>query len=234
MNQAADIMREHFQQDFIDLRNVRSAAHRVPERALDRGEGRFRIRALVVCLQEFLAVHDEVAEESVPSLGWRSGFRVALERNERLRALADRQFQVRVGAIRLVAHDAEHVELLRGLRDKRHEIRRVLRVSFRHLNGRDHVGFDAADCVDLNPIVFSARPFRPVLFLLPQPDKLRAGKARGVDGKVGFYRTERDCRTNNQVADDRRDRLGFKATEQRVVMRRLGDESLALRIANRS
>jgi hypothetical protein len=34
MNQATDIVSEHFQQDFVDLRSVRSAAHQIPEDAL--------------------------------------------------------------------------------------------------------------------------------------------------------------------------------------------------------
>ena len=77
MNQASDIVSEHLQQDFVDLRNMPSAAHRIPEHALDRGECGFRIRPLVIRLQEFFAVHNEVAEESVPRFGRRGSLCVA-------------------------------------------------------------------------------------------------------------------------------------------------------------
>jgi hypothetical protein len=66
MNQAADIMSEHLQQDFVDLRYPRLAAHRVTEYALDGRERSLDIRALVISLQKLFAVQDEMREQLVP------------------------------------------------------------------------------------------------------------------------------------------------------------------------
>ena len=98
-NQAANIVSEHLQQDFVDLCNACSAAHRVPEHALDSGEGRLRVRPLVVRLQEFFAMQDEETKELIPSLGRRRADRIALERDERFCTFTDGQFEIRVGAI---------------------------------------------------------------------------------------------------------------------------------------
>src|ERR1039458_5959240 len=78
MNQATDIVSEHLQQDFVDLRYSRLAAHRISEHALDGRERRLDIRPLVICLQKLFAVQNEVGEQLVPRLRWRRADRVAV------------------------------------------------------------------------------------------------------------------------------------------------------------
>lgn len=230
MNQATDIMREHFQQDFVDLRNSRLAANGIAEHALDRRERSLDIRPFVIRLQKLLAMQNELSEQPIPSLRWRRALRVALERNEGFRALADRQFQVCIGTVRLVAEYARDVELLHCFRDERSKERRVLGIPFGHLYRRDDVSFHSADRMNLNPIMFAAHFLRAVLFLLPESDKLCAGKSRGVDREVGFHRAQWNCRSNDQVVNDRRDSFGFETAEKRIVVWGVGDESLALGI----
>jgi hypothetical protein len=65
MNQATDIVSEHLQQNFVDLRYSRFAAHGVPEHSLDGRERGFDIRPLVICLQKLFAVQDEILEQFV-------------------------------------------------------------------------------------------------------------------------------------------------------------------------
>ena len=129
MNQATDIVREHFQQDFVYLRDSRLAAHRVPEYALDRGERRLDIRPLVIRLQKLFAVQDEIRKQFVPRPRWRRSDRIALKRDERLSALTDRQFQIRVGTVRLVAEYSRDIELIHRFRNERRKERSILRVA---------------------------------------------------------------------------------------------------------
>jgi hypothetical protein len=55
MNQTSNIVGEHLEQDFVDLRYCCLAAHGIAEYPLDCGERGFDIRALVLFAQKFLA-----------------------------------------------------------------------------------------------------------------------------------------------------------------------------------
>ena len=56
MNQTDDIMRQHLQQHFVDLRNFRLASDEVSELALHRGERGFHVAALVIVSEKFIAL----------------------------------------------------------------------------------------------------------------------------------------------------------------------------------
>lgn len=52
MNHAHDIVSEHLQQQFVDLRDGCSAPHEIPKLPFHRGERGLNVAALVVCLQK--------------------------------------------------------------------------------------------------------------------------------------------------------------------------------------
>jgi hypothetical protein len=207
MNQATDIVRQRFQHHFIDLRSQRLATHRIAKHAFDRREGRFDVRALVIRRQEFFAVQDEVSEQPIPCLRRRSAVRQVLERNERFRALVHAQFEVGVGTVGLIAQYAGDVEVIRGLADQRREKRRIVCVLLGRFNGRDDVGFHAADSVNLNPIVLATNFVCPVFFFLPEADQLRAGEVGRINRKLSFHRLEWSRGASHQDFDNRRNRL---------------------------
>jgi hypothetical protein len=138
---------EYLQQHFVDLCGQRPTPHGIAKYSLNSRERRFGIGPLVIDVQKFLTMHHEVSEKPIPRLRFRSRDRIALERYERLRPFQYSQFQIRVGTICFVSHNARNIELVCRLRNQGSEIRRILSIFFRRFDCSDYVGFRAVKLV---------------------------------------------------------------------------------------
>jgi len=112
VNQADDVMAQHFQQDFVRLRDFRLGAHASRELALDGREHRFRVAALVILLQELGAVHLEVVKQAIPEGRIRIAIVRGLERHEWRGVQHRDRLEVVTRCVGLVRDNLLHVEVL--------------------------------------------------------------------------------------------------------------------------
>lgn len=163
VNETDDIMREQFQEHFVDLSNVRAAADRVSEFPLYRGERGFYVAAFVVVGQKFLALEIVVVEQLVPCriLHARLHLGIIAERDEGRDAhLVDMRDHIAT-AVRFVGGDFDHIEVLRGLLKQGLELGDVVAVAVGYGRGSDDMRLDADHRVNLD--VVAHIDFVPVL-----------------------------------------------------------------------
>ena len=73
--------------NLIELRLLVLRPHRPAEVALDSREGRLRVRALVIPIEEVVSVSVEIVPEALPRLAFPSGRGVELERGDQRQLL---------------------------------------------------------------------------------------------------------------------------------------------------
>ena len=118
MNNADEVMTEHFQQGFVALGNRRLTADGVAELPLDSGEGRFDVRPLVVLSDKFIPVELKKMEQAIPGRRF-SKFGVRLERHKWCGPKRFNQVEVELRPVRFVGADSLDVEVARRLGDER-------------------------------------------------------------------------------------------------------------------
>src|SRR3990167_7071263 len=226
VDQHHEIVAEHLRQRLIDLGRLGLAAERVAKLSLDHAERALDVRPLVVVGDEFLAAIEEVTEHlapcataprpTVPAL---PGVR-ALERDERRPAVASNRVGVDDCSVPLIGRDFSDGEGLgRGV-DQRGKLRAIVRVGTVNLNGRDHVGLDAAHDVRLDPRVLTTG--RTVLVIKPR-FKTAGREPGGIDCEVNLDRLERTAALRNQREKDGREIWIFECVQYRVMARQFAD-----------
>jgi len=119
----------------------------------------------VVVLHELITVKLEVVEHLLPDSRTASSYSsVFLERNVCLAAFVGYCLEIEPRGIGHIRRDLIDRESLRGLSDKRPELRGVVAMGISDCHGCDHVGFYACAKVSLNPLVlFLLAVFRSMI-----------------------------------------------------------------------
>ena len=227
VNQDNEVVAEHFAQRLVDHRNVRLAAKPVSEFPFHHGERRFYVAPLVVVLQELRPLELEVMIHLLPRSPAVSSV-VRSEGDERCSANLGNGFGIRFAGVSLVSRDFGHLKVLRGCFNHRGKQRRIVRIAVVNLYRRHDVRFDSAHEMALNPIVLL--PHLSVLVV--KPSDIAAGReARRIDGEVRLYRPKRQTALRNQGLQDRSQFGILKVVENRVIVRRSGNEAVGLGFA---
>ncbi len=151
LNQTRQVVAEELAEDFVDHRIIGLAPHRIAELPFDGGERAFHVAALVVVRHVLFLIELEIVEGFLERAANRAR-RVRLEGDEPLHAALGKLLKVLYGRIRLVCRYFAYLEMLARLLDQRDELRTVARVFVQDANGSDHVCFDAAGNMRLDPL----------------------------------------------------------------------------------
>lgn len=228
MNQTDDVVREYFQQHFVDLCSVRLAADEVSEFPFHRREGRFYVAALVVVFQKFVTAKVVEVEEAIPSGSFLFWFHrgIRAEGDERSRAHFFDHRDHLAAAVRLVSGNLCHREILACSLNQWPELRNIVAVAVGHGNGCHDVGFYPDHRMDFQ--IVADILFVSVLGREMPIETLNTESSR-INREIGFDRAERQAARRYEALNDRRDLLRLDHVKDAVVAGRAGDQALRLR-----
>ncbi len=210
-------MAQHLAQHFVVLRCRPLGAERVPELALDHREGRFDVAALVVVVQELIALEHVIVVHLAPQLRPLSR-RVDLEGDIGHGVEGDDSLKVLVADVALVGAYLVHREALRRLLRQRGEIGRIIGATVGNLDAGHDVGFHARHQMDLDPLTLTANL---AVFGVVPPLEARRGEAARVGGEARLDGFEGAGALLDQGFEDGRQGRVFEVLGRGVVVRRL-------------
>jgi len=213
---------QHLAQHLVVLRGRALGPQRIPELALDHAERRFDVAALVVVVQELIALEHVVVVHLAPQLRPLPR-RVDLEGDIGHGVEGDDSLKVLVRDVALVGAHLIHREALRRLVRQRGKVGRVVGCAVGNLDAGHDVGFHARHQMDLDPLALT--PYLAVLRVVP-PFEARRGEAARVGGEARLDRLEGAGALLDQGFEDGRQGRVFEILGRGIVVRRLDHAAL--------
>ncbi len=192
-------MTKNFTKHLVFHRNVGLAPHVVAELGLNHHDRGFNVAALVVVREELFPIQREVVKHFLPNAATVHAGRSLFERNVSCGIDREHGFQITNAGIPFVSQDLVDLKMLRSLVNQRRQQRGIVGMLPLNLYRRNHVRFDAAHDVRLNPIVLL---FDHAVFLIKPASEAGSHETRRIHSEVSFNSLERQGAPRNQASQD--------------------------------
>ena len=227
--QNTNIVAENLTKDFINLSDRGFSPYRTSELALNHGEGGLDIRPFVIMSKEGFPI--EVVEvphplpESIKGLGSLTTLRVTSERDIGCGIYRLNSVEILFAGVGFVSRHFIDGESLGSGIYQLGKLRGIRCLSWCGLNASYNMSFDTAHQVGFNPFGFAPH-FTPFVV---EPSVIGCSReARGINGKVGLYGSERAGTLLNERFEKHGQFRVFKVSECAVVMRSLRNHPCVL------